>query len=431
MSRASASARFTLRAPGPWERNLYVLWLAQATSALGLSFLFPFLPLFIQQLGVEDPGEAALWTGIAGGVGGLFMMLSGPIWGILGDRYGRKKNVLRAMFGSAIVLLLTAAVTDVYQLVALRIMLGLVSGTWVTVMALVAAITPKHKIAYSIGVVGSATFLGLTLGPLVGGLLVDSFGFRPTFVITSIMAASAGILVLLFVKDGFARAEHGREKQGPRLIVGDFLQLVRSRHLGPVLLVVFLVQVGPSMVMPALPVFVGALANSGSVAFSTGVAFSIMGIAGAASSLVMSRLSRKLGIMPVLVVAFIGGGLLYLPLTFATNLGQVYAVMGLLGFFTGGLVTVSFALVGTSVSTGKQGSAYGAAQSAMALAGGIGPLMGGAIAVVWGVGEVFLVTSVVMLLTGALVMRLLGERQAEPSPEALDSEPLAHAEGDD
>ena len=93
-----------IRALEPWQRNLYVLWVAQATTALGFSFFFPFVPLFIQDLGIEDPGQAALWSGIAGGAGGLFMMVSGPVWGILSDRYGLKKNILRAMFGSAIVL---------------------------------------------------------------------------------------------------------------------------------------------------------------------------------------------------------------------------------------------------------------------------------------------------------------------------------------
>ena len=161
------------------------------------------------------------------GVGALCMMLSAPLWGILGDRYGRKKNVLRSLFGSAIVLGLIAFVTDVHQLVAFHIILGLVSGILVTMMALGSSMAPRHKVPYTIGVLTSASFLGLAVGPFVGGLLADNFGFRPTFVTTGVLFASAGLLVMLFVEERFQRPEY-QEKLRPHLMVGHFLQMARS-----------------------------------------------------------------------------------------------------------------------------------------------------------------------------------------------------------
>ena len=419
-----------MRKPETWERNLYVLWVAQAISSLGFSFFFPFVPLFVQDLGVEDPGQAVLWSGIAGGVGALCMMISAPLWGILGDRYGHKKNVLRALFGSAIVLGLTAFVTDVHQLVAFRIMLGLVSGILVTVMALGSSMAPRHRVPYTIGVLTSASFLGLTVGPFVGGLLADNFGFRPTFVITGVLCASAGLLVMLFVEERFQRPEY-QEKLRPHLMAGQFLRMARSHSLAPVLMVLFLVQVGHTMMMPALPVFIGTLSASGAVASSVGLAFSIKGLTGVVSSLVMSWLSRRIGIVPVLIVFFVAGGLLYLPLLLVTSLLHVYVVIGLLGFFIGGMTALSFALVGTSVPEDKRGVGYGVAQSASSLAGGSGPLMGGAIAAMWGLREVFLANSIVLLLTGFVVVRLLDRQVAGAEVGMGQAEPVVDTAGDD
>ena len=417
-----------LRMPGQWERNLYVLWVAQAASAMGFSFFFPFVPLFVQDLGVEDPGRAALWSGIAGGVGGLVMMVSGPIWGILGDRYGLKKNILRSLFGSALVLGLTGLVTDVYQLVAFRMLLGLVAGTWVTIMALVSASAPRERVSYGIGVVLSASFVGFTVGPFIGGLLADGVGYRLTFFVTGALCTFAGLMVLLFVRESFQRPLEV-EKLRPRLVLENFTQSMRLPGLAPVLVVLLLIQVGPTIMMPVLPVFIGTLSAAGSAASGAGIAFSIMGGAGGLSSVVTSRLARRFGIGPVMTVAFVGGGLLYLPLLFVGSLASVFVITGFMGFFNGGLNTLAFGLVGSTVPKDKQGAAYGVAQSASSLAWGGGPLVGGAIAGMWGLREVFLVNSIALFATALLAARLFRKRPAETEageakPVAADPEPV-------
>ena len=151
-----------------------------------------------------------------------------------------------------------------------------------------------------------------------------------------------------------------------------------------------------------LPVFIGTLSAAGSAASSAGIAFSIMGGMGAVSSIITSKLSSRFGIGPVMTVAFIGGSVLYLPLIFVDSLAPVFLIMAFMGFFNGGLNTLAFALVGTTVPQDKQGAAYGVAQSATSLAWGGGPLLGGAIAGVWGLREVFLVNSIALLMTALL-----------------------------
>ena len=81
-----------MTAPLDWRRNLAALWFAQVTAIFGFSFAFPFLPVYLRQLGVHDPGALAVWTGVAGGVSGATLAVMSPIWGALADRYGRRAS---------------------------------------------------------------------------------------------------------------------------------------------------------------------------------------------------------------------------------------------------------------------------------------------------------------------------------------------------
>ena len=138
-----------------------------------------------------------------------------------------------------------------------------------------------------------------------------------------------------------------------------------------------------------------------------------------------------------MTVAFVGGGLLYLPLLFVGGLASVFVITGFMGFFNGGLNTLAFGLVGSTVPKEKQGAAYGVAQSATSLAWGGGPLLGGAIAGMWGLREVFLVNSIALFATAVLATRLFrerpaetGAREAEPVVADLEPAPSAATGGD-
>src|SRR5262245_3247375 len=96
---------------------------------MGANLVFPFIPFFIGDLGVEGAGEQALWTGISSAATGVMLFISSPFWGSLADRFGRKNMLLRAYAGAMVTITLQAAVQSVWQLVALRALQGLFVGT--------------------------------------------------------------------------------------------------------------------------------------------------------------------------------------------------------------------------------------------------------------------------------------------------------------
>ncbi|MDA1349695.1 MAG: MFS transporter [Chloroflexi bacterium] len=418
-----------LPAREPWERNLYVLWLALALTMIGFGAIFPFVPLYMRELGIEDPGQAALWGGIAGGVGAFFMVFSGPVWGVMGDRSGRKKNVVRGIFGFGAVMFAASFVPNVYYLLGVWLFLGFMPGPGIVSMPLIAAMAPKHRVPYAIGVLMSASFLGFTVGPLVGGLLIDSLGFRTTLMMTAGLLAVSGSMVLFFVKEG-RETPATPQRLDLRQMLSGIAKVARSREIAPILGVLFMVQFGGSLMLPALPLFLGTLSSGEDVGASVGVAFAILGVTGGVSSILIGRMGRRIGRTPLIAGSFLLMGLAHIPMLMVGDILSAYLVLGVLGFLGGGLVTTAFALVGTSAGE-NQGAAYGAAQSASSIAWFASPLVGGAIAGMWGLREVFLVEVVAYVVAGALAIRLLAGTEAEKELVTIEVAPILESAGGD
>src|SRR5215213_9977569 len=101
---AARMAFWQLTPENAWRRNLYVVMLAVFVSFTGFTFVMPFLPLYIKQLGVGDEGDAALWSGFIFGVSPMISGLLAPVWSMLSERYGRKVMLQRSL-GAFVVLI--------------------------------------------------------------------------------------------------------------------------------------------------------------------------------------------------------------------------------------------------------------------------------------------------------------------------------------
>ncbi len=190
-----------------WRRTLYTIWFTEFIAVLGFNFVLPFIPYYIQELGVTDRQQVALWAGLATSLMSLGFAIMAPIWGMLADRYGRKQMVMRATFAGAILMVLMAFVTNVQQLVLLRILHGVFTGTIAAATTLVVSVVPKEYSGVAFGSLQTAVYLGTSLGPLLGGIAADSLGYRSSFWVTGALLLFSGILVTLLVREDFHPAE--------------------------------------------------------------------------------------------------------------------------------------------------------------------------------------------------------------------------------
>src|SRR3972149_2442448 len=127
-----------------WRRTLYTIWFTEFIAIVGFAFVSPFIPYYIQQLGVTDPKEVALWAGLAQSGLSLSLAVMAPVWGMLADRYGRKMMIMRATFAGAVLMALMGFVTNVQQLVLLRALQGVFTGTVAAATTLVVSVVPKQ-----------------------------------------------------------------------------------------------------------------------------------------------------------------------------------------------------------------------------------------------------------------------------------------------
>ena len=270
----------------PWRRNLSALWAVQFASALGFTFTFPFFTLFFQEIGIDDEARAALWSGVSGWALGLGLGLFGPIWGVIGDRYGRRINLVRALLLGGVIMTLSAFAQNEYQLVLSRFVTGAASGVGSTMLAFVVSTTPRSKQAYALGIIQSALFVGTTVGPLFGGIIFDHYGLRPAFFATGGTLILTALLTLAFSKEDFQRPViKAEEKTRPFKPFADLWRLATSRRMLPVLFVVFAVHASMMLTMPVLPVIVEGLRPGGDT--------------GTASGLVLLAVRRKTPAWPV------------------------------------------------------------------------------------------------------------------------------------
>jgi len=391
-----------------WRRNLYAIFVAEFIVIMGFSFVNPFMPLFIQELGTFTNQQAAFWAGIATSASGIAMFFSAPLWGIIADRWGRKPMVLRAMFGAGAILALVGLAPNIYYVIALRFAQGLLSGTVAAASALVAASTPRNKMPFAMGLLMVAVFTGTSFGPMLGGFTADIMGYKAAFFITGGLLFSGGLIVLFLVKEKFERPAKGQSAS-----LSSLLRLAKSREMLPLLLALCALRAGPQMITPIISLFIRELNPEGMAATASGLAFCFMGVVAAISAIITGRLGGHITLKRILVISCLGTGLLYLPPMWAQTVTQLVIFIALTGLFKGGLMTSSNALVGLSVPRSQQGIAYGLAHSANSLGSGLGPLIGGSLAPLIGLRSIFGIAGGFFMLIGVAVAKLLARVSLE------------------
>ena len=248
-----------------WQRTLYIAFFAQLMTAVGFSSIFPFLPLYVKELGSTTGTSLELLAGLVFSGQALTMMIASPFWGMLADRFGRKLMVERAMFGGSLILLWMAFARSAEELVLLRLVQGLITGTVSALNALVAAAAPRERVGYAMGLLQSGLAGGVALGPLIGGTVADLLGYRAAFYVTASLLFLAGVLVLVGIREQKpAPSAEADETQGVLKLWHDVLS---SPGVRVAYLMRFLTQLGRMMVIPVMPLFLAMLLARGGVAW--------------------------------------------------------------------------------------------------------------------------------------------------------------------
>jgi len=250
-------------------------------------------------------------------------------------------------------------------------------------------------------VIQSGLIAGTVLGPLMGGLFADQFGFRPIFYITGGLLFCASLLALFLVREKFDRE---KAASAPQISVWQgWTELRRIRPLMVLLSATFLIQFSLMNTQSLMPLFVQELHGMANLAFWSGTVGAVTGISNMLAAPLLGRLSDRIGAHRVLGYALAGAGLMFIPQAFVGAVWQLLAARFVLGIFLGGLVPSVNALIRKHTPEGMESRAYSFNSSMLSLGNMVGPVFGGLTSSLLGIEGLFLLSAVLLLMGSAFV----------------------------
>jgi DHA1 family multidrug resistance protein-like MFS transporter len=395
-----------------WRRPLVILSVAQLLSAIGFSMIFPFLPNYVEALGSSTGTSLVFWAGAVFSAQAITMMIASPIWGATADRFGRKPMVARAMFGGAVIILLMAFARSAEELTLLRAIQGLITGIGSAANALIASITPKERSGYAMGILQTALWSGVAVGPVMGGVLADLYGFRIAFVATAALLLVGGLLVAFGVREEFTPP-----REAGRGMLGDWHDILRTPGVAAAFASRFTASLGRGLLVPVLPLFIplimaGSQGTGTMIGTMIGLVIGIASATGTISAIILGNLGDRVGHRRILVWSALLAALSYLPMALVTHPWQLLLLNAVSGVAIGGIMPSLSALLTGYSSGGSVGSAFGLDNSVMSGSRAVAPLVGVGVASLFGYRAAFLAGSVVFLLTLAVA----ATRLPDPRP---------------
>jgi DHA1 family multidrug resistance protein-like MFS transporter len=341
----------------------------------GFTISMPFLPLYFRELGVTDVGEISVWTGVSLAITPALTALLAPVWGRLGDRFGRKIMVERSLVGFVLIMAAMAAVRQAWHVLALRAILGLFAGYGSLAVAMAAESAPRDRMPNAIGLVQTAQRLGPGVGPAVGGVLAGLLGIRRAFLVTAAFYAMALVLVFVMYDDHAIHETPPEDAERGRV---TFRNVLAFQNFILMMVVIFALQFVDRSFGPVLPLYIEQLGVSHArVAIVAGILFSIMACTGALGHHICGRLLQRFPARAVIAGAAAAAGAGCALVGATSTVWMIGVAAAILGVGIGAAMTAAFSAAGRVIPAGAHGAGFGLLTSASLVGMAASPFVAG------------------------------------------------------
>ncbi len=358
---------------GSWRRNLYVLAAGHGLAVLGYQISYVLMPLLVIEIGISDPQEAALWTGIILMLSPMLVGIMLPLWNMLARRTGRKVQLVRATAGNSFHLFLMGFASSVGYLVVTNTSMGILGGSWPQTMILATEGVPPNMVGQAVGLIQSVEFIVGAFGPSLGGALGDMWGLRPNFFVgAGLNAISILLIAVLYRQMRFtSESKEPVEDLGSETPEsGSMMECLRLPGFLPLIAIFFLFQsFGPMPLRGIVPLLIVQLAGEGAqIATLAGFTLSLANITGAVAAQLVGRRGGKVrpGKLTAGLLAFAGFSTLLTALAQSTE--QLLVLWAIQGLATGGIITSMYSLTGRMIPSRWLAPAYALVANALMLA---------------------------------------------------------------
>ncbi len=401
MSETSAPAR-----QEAWIPLLVLFSSASFIEAIFYGAMSAFTPLYLPVLGVPA-GQVALWTGIIAAASSLAGLPFLPFWGALADRYARRPVIIRSFLVELVVCLICIFSRNVWLFLAARAISGLALGNSGLMLTTLAERAPARRQGLAFAIMNAAAPVGVFVGPLAGGPLVDRLGFPALLGIEAVLL----LVVVLGLSFGYQDSYTARQS-GPLLkMAWDGVRLIgRSPRLRALFPSLFLLFAGWMMAMSYVPVMVKSLYSGPDQGTQVGLVLGAGGLAAILLAPLTGAIADKLGHERVLIFGSILTVILWPLPALVRGLALFAAAWALINGLASGVFSISFNVLSDSAAPEARGRVMTFAYLPVNVGGILGPGLGSLITS----ASVFTVFPAAALLTGLGVLALLVARKNPP-----------------
>ncbi|MCD8140638.1 MAG: MFS transporter [Planctomycetaceae bacterium] len=426
------------RKPVNWKSNLVAVWLSQFISLSAFYFCLPFLPLYLKEKQIVPLEEVSYWSGVFIAAAPISMMIMSPIWGALGDRYGRKMMLVRSTLAGAFVLYLMSVVDNIEALVVLRLLQGAFTGTIPSAQSLVSASTPEKNQSFALGLMMAAINAAYTAGAYFGGIYAQHFGAEATFKMAGYLLLVSTIMVLALVWENFTPPARLSANTRSARLRQRRASITQFRTGIPALLIIAFIALLQTYDGPYLPLYVESIVIGGSatVASISGEVYRMTGNINALASIIAVGGSISISYIMDKKTPRIAWALLAVGCSLGVwVIGWVETIAGLtLGrtmflFFVSGLASVLVVLLSRLTPSHKRGAAMGWTVTARCIGWAVAPMLGSLVEQRYGYHAAYWWLGILSLMLIPAFLWLTGRYPEAFRPPAEDEadEPL---EGD-
>jgi DHA1 family multidrug resistance protein-like MFS transporter len=327
-----------VRADWRFNAGLFFVIVLLETAAFGQ--LNAFTPLYLRRVIGMPEEEIPFWTGVLVATSLAVAVPLAPWWGVLADRYSRKLFIVRSMVVDGIGYAIAAIATDLWHVILLRMILGLSYGNIGIVFAAQSLVTPDRRVGSAIGIIQAAVLIGISVGPLLGGFIVERYGLRWLFMINSAVVGLAFLLTMVFLKEAPVRGAGSgiRQQLGT---VGRFV--INSPPIRWNFILWFLVACGVSSIDPYVPILIERHYDGPDLPSTIGQIMALYGIVTVIATPFVARLGERVGPDRWMAITTPWLAIAVLAMAFAPNPSLLVAAQLLRALFQSGTQTVLYA----------------------------------------------------------------------------------------
>ena len=375
-------------------RKLFPILGITFIDIVGFSMLLPLLPYFV----VHFPGTTPLAVGILASTFSLCQFISGPIWGNVSDRIGRKTVLIISQIGATIGWVMLAFAPNMIVVFLARIVEGTSGGNIGVTQAYVADLVEPKDRSRAFGYIMATFSAAMVFGPVGGGLLYARFGFAAPFLAAAALQALTLIVTLIFLPESRSKAQEEEAHVG----FGDIFTTLQNPRISPILVQKLALSLALYGWYVAIALYLRGQLGFGLVAttqyFS---AFAIVNVI--INAFAVGKTSKSVGDPRM---AVIGLGLLIAAFSFTPFVHSPLGFVGVMVFFAlGGAFAQNGinAMISNAATEREQGTVLGVGSSLDSLAGIVAPPLSTGILTLFGspfAGLASLVFAAVSFLLG-------------------------------